>query len=1320
MSKSNYLIDPLRKDNFDTWSVQAQAVLIKNSLWEYVEGTAEKPNEAVALKAFEAKDLLAKSELLLLISPSELKQVKNCKTAAEIWKKLSDIYQSKGPARKAMLLKQIVTKKMQEGSDVREHLNMFLDIIDKLKDMNVEINSELMSIMMLYSLPSSFENFRIAIETRDTLPTPEELKVKIIEENDARKNNGTQEESEGAFYSKPRYRGRSQNYNGRNKEHSQRNSSKITCYRCHRRGHKAQDCRVQGENSNSNFKIEEMCLSSYSKDHDTSQRWCLDSGCTSHMCCDASLFEKIFASPSDKILRLAAVNSTAEVKGIGKVILKINGQQIKLWDTLYVPSLTSNLMSVAKIAEKGFHVFFQGSKATVRDNRGRCIVTANREKGLYYVDDEKNEVARLVEKSSIQTWHRKLAHLNEKDLRKMMQDGGARGLSFSPKEKLQECEVCIEGKMSRMPFKKVEARRTTRRLEIVHSDVCGPMSEMSPGGSKYFVTFIDDYSRYGRVYFLAYKSEVLQKFIEFKNEMERFTGEKIKNLQTDNGGEYLSHNFENYLKKCGIARRTTAPYTPQQNGIAERKNRTLMEKARCMLIDADLPETYWAEATYTANYLCNRIPTANDDKKTPYEKWTGRIPSLNHLQIFGSKVHVLQKGKRRPKFASRTDEGIFMGYSESSKAYRVWMIRENRIVISRDVKVMDRMYFEKHLIKNEEDNRSEERLNVEINGIEARENETPVTEEVPHLESAEVEESEDVHVDPQEEDEEEPARMSTRARKTPSWMEDFHVGGVCAEDGIDEGWEQAITAEMFAHVKNETWDIVDETDDARKISCRMVLKEKLGSDGKIERKKARLVARGFSQISGIDFQETFAPVSRLSSIRTMIAVAVEEKMKIDQLDVTTAYLNGELEENILMEKPENLEKYLSKIISQDRDPSVTIKAKNMLKCLKNGKKAKVCRLKKAIYGLKQAGRQWYEKLNQVLIKMGFISSSADPCIYVLKKGREKVIVAVYVDDILIAYSQEKLEKFVKQKLAESFEIRDLGKINYCLGINFEIKEDSISLCQTEYLKRMLQRFDMIDCKPVTTPMEPGLRLEKAKESKGNPYRELIGSLMYAAVATRPDLMFCTSYLSQFNDAHAEEHWKAAKRVLRYLKGTMDTNLTYKRTGHRLEGFADADWATCTVDRRSYTGYCFKYAGSIISWESKKQRTVALSTAEAEYMALVEATKEAIHLKRLLEEMTIPGGCIKIWTDNQAALNLVKNPIVSKRSKHMDIRGHFIKEKLEEKVIEICYKRTEDMEADIFTKALPSPRIVRLMLRLGASCRREGECNRRSGVLRRRT
>lgn len=388
-------------------------------------------------------------------------------------------------------------------------------------------------------------------------------------------------------------------------------------------------------------------------------------------------------------------------------------------------------------------------------------------------------------------------------------------------------------------------------------------------------------------------------------------------------------------------------------------------------------------------------------------------------------------------------------------------------------------------------------------------------------------------------------------------------------------------------------------------------------------------------------------------------------LDIEHLDVKTAFLNGNLEETVFMEQPEYFK-------------------------LK-GNEHKVCKLNKAVYGLKQAAKSWYEKINNVLTeKLKFKKLSSEPRVFVCNDDEQLIIIALYVDDIILLFSKNSQTKKneIKNQLMSEFEMKDLGQASHVLGMRITKSNEKITLDQSNYILKILERFNMSDCKPVQTPMEKGLKLSKAINSDCKyDYRNLIGCLMYLAVCSRPDIAYVISYLSQFNNCYSDIHYKAAKRVLRYLKGTYNYCLSFEKGDMEIVGYTDADWASNEIDRRSYTGYVFTLCNSIVSWESKKQRTVALSSTEAEYMAISDACKEGLFLRTFLYECLGEQYNIQLFNDNQSAQKLCKNVICHARTKHIDIRHHFVRQLVSTKTVNLDFKPTIEMLADVLTKSL---------------------------------
>ena len=494
-------------------------------------------------------------------------------------------------------------------------------------------------------------------------------------------------------------------------------------------------------------------------------------------------------------------------------------------------------------------------------------------------------------------------------------------------------------------------------------------------------------------------------------------------------------------------------------------------------------------------------------------------------------------------------------------------------------------------------------------------------------------------------------------------------------------WRKAIEEELDSLEKNHTWELVNLPEGKNVVGSRWVFKEKRGANGEINRHKARLVAQGYSQKQGIDFDDTFAPVAKYNSIRTVLAVANELNLNVHQMDVKTAFLNGDLDTEIYMKQPEGFV----------NDPS------------------KVCKLRKGIYGLKQAARLWNIKFDCFLKNNEYKASNADPCIY-YKSVKENdqvslMIVAVYVDDVILASNNLDILKQEKKKLGNEFKMVDQGEVNFILGMSIkrDREEGILRIDQKAYLQSVLKRFGMDECKPVSSPMETGKVFEKAPKDTQpinlKDYQAAIGSLIYASIGTRPDISYSVGVLSQFMSNPVQEHWKGIKRVFRYIKGTLNHCLEFvssKTNKIDLSAYTDADWAGDKVSRKSTSGYVFKIGGSTITWQSKRQSVIALSSTEAEYIALSHAAQEATWLRQLLIDIGFAQATpTTVYEDNQGAICLSKNPKSNSRTKHIDIKFHYVRQAVREKMINVEYCPTDKMVADILTKSLPKVKFEEL-------------------------
>lgn len=1377
MSGSSIKFDKLNRSNYDTWRLQMKAMLVKDGLWQYVSGDLPRPTAAAGVPEWDREDQKALADIVLSVSPSELRHIKNTNTSKAAWDKLESVYRTSGPARKVLLLKSIVTNKMKDGDDPKTHIENFSDNVDKLAEIGIEINKDLLCILLLCNLSPAFETFHRAITTRDDIPDFEALKIKIIEDHESRANlNNDQDKDQGALFAKNVKRGKDNRKFTSNPRFTKVDNN-YRCYKCNKQGHYAKHCRSNlkmnqearqvevGDAKSSKAKSENIEIALFhSKEIKPKipQQWCLDSGCTSHMVSNRAIFDQF--TKVEKPLNLANRDST-KITGIGNVRITLNKgegmQTFNLQNVYHVPDLRTNLLSVSKITNQGYKVMFDNQEAKVIDDRGKILMKAERRGDLYFVDER--EEARLIEadswnepKNDIEVWHRRLGHLNEQTLLKMINEEKAHGFDIKRDGKLPQCDVCASEKATRLPFPKTSPNRTSDLLEIIHTDVCGPMRQKSIAGSKYFVTYIDDKSRWCEIDFLKEKSDVLDSFKNYKNRVERQTGRKIKFIQSDNGKEFCNKNFDDFLKKEGIQRRLTTPYTPEQNGIAERQNRTLVEMARCLLKQGNMPPRFWAEAINTAAYVRNRCSTKALNGETPHKIWTGKTPSIRYMRDFGSKVYVLKKKQQSGKFSSKADVGVMIGYSKESKAYRIWLLEEKKIISSRDVKFFNEPgfndpyeMFQEHTdqpdSKNESNTEKGEDTTVEVDfdksvkdvniekqsktlhpripeehkrgrgrprihksGLRGRPRRIFSTGNITNNQNDEDDTYLDSRSDicPQVDDSDDEVFSNLIIGEAPETWEE-----ACSRDDAQE-WEKALEDEFISLIKNNTWEIREKPDDKRIVDHKLVLQVKFSDNDEIKR-KVRLVAKGFNQRFGEDYMETYSPVVKITSIRVLCALAAAYDLEIHQMDVKTAYLNGELQESVYMKIPKNLKEILNKILqgkqigtSQEmiNDEKLLNIARKWASDLEHGDN-KVCLLKKALYGLKQSGVEWHKRLVGELKNLGLTPLPQDQCFFFSNKGDKRLLLTIYVDDILIASNDIGWITKIKGALASKFEVKDLGRAKRCLGIEFnqDLKNHEVKLSQPSYINQLLKRFKMENCKMVSTPIETNSYFPPSsvtEESKTLPYQNLIGALLYLAVSTRPDISFAVSYLSQFNTCYNKTHWKAAKRVLRYLKATQNYGIKYRQNSENLYGMADADWGGDKTDRRSFTGIVYNLSGSPIYWECKKQRTVALSSTEAEYMALTEATKEAKYLQGLLQGLGLTYKNTEVLCDSQSAIKLTQSKIFHSRSKHIDVRHHFVREAVEKGIIKLVFTPSEEMPADVLTKGLSKYKHMNCLSNMG--------------------
>ncbi|KAL0892790.1 hypothetical protein ABMA27_014491 [Loxostege sticticalis] len=824
----------------------------------------------------------------------------------------------------------------------------------------------------------------------------------------------------------------------------------------------------------------------------------------------------------------------------------------------------------------------------------------------------------------------------------------------------------------------------------------------------------------------------------------RTAGHVVKTLLTDNGGEFANEAVLGILQCRGIKHRMTMPYTPEQNGCSERENRTLVEAARSiMYARGEMPNVLWAELINTAAYVLNRTGPTRVDDKSPYELWRGKKPKISHLKIIGSECYVHVPKQLRKKMGKKAIKGTLIGY-EDDDGYRIWsgakMLKSrditfntnNELRFSTKIPILlegvesnndNTSVFEQEtepmpeLDNNDEHvlegDRAESQDQVHPNVAESQDQVHPNVdiEDIDRTESQdqvhfETEDTREIFVDADGEmlevveplQEVEP-RYNLRDRsgiRPPKKLEDYvcFVGNESFPETFKEAiqrddsveWQKAMANEMKSLADNKVWKLCELPPNRKALPCKWVYRIKRNPDGTIDKYKARLVVKGFRQRKGIDYEQTFSPVARMATIRALLSVSAKENLYLTQFDVSTAFLNGKLQEEIYMNQPDGY----------------------------NDGTSRVCLLQRSLYGLKQAPRCWNSCFEEILLEKGFVQCAADSCLFTKKVGDKKILITLYVDDGLVATTDKDLAEQFLEDLRSSLKITS-KPASYYLGLEIARREDgSILIKQESYTKKILERFGMSQCNPVSTPIEKGstgLTSEEERASERFPYREAVGALAYLMTGTRPDIAYAVGIVSRKLENPTKADWLQVKRIFRYLKGTTSLGIEYKPslTSSKVIGYSDADHGGCADTGRSTTGVVTYFCGGAISWLSKRQQSVSISTTEAEIVAASEGARELVWLQRIFRQLTDVEEVPILLVDNEAAIRLAHNPEFHKRTKHIRIRHFFVRETVQEGLVDVKKTSSMDQLADIFTKAVPKPCLQRIRDKLGLRLIDVGKC-----------
>ena len=822
---------------------------------------------------------------------------------------------------------------------------------------------------------------------------------------------------------------------------------------------------------------------------------------------------------------------------------------------------------------------------------------------------------------------------------------------------------------------------------------------------------------------------------------------KVQNVRSDGGTEFKSNTLINFYVENEVFNQTTPPYSPQANGNIERSNRSVVEMARTLISELKENsgiqdcERLWPEAVRTAVFIQNRILTARTHSKfknkTPFEVLTDKKPEISYLKIYGSKAKVNKPNSYYSgKFSAKIWDGFLVGYGPTGY-YRIYLPDRDTVFETKDVIFFEPISKSSNTRLNSNPDEID-LIELDLNNNEASEKDTEPDEEdnTVSQESEEFSSNEDQRNNNAKDFEEsisDGPSLSYRTRSGrkvvqtkymyPNAMLSFmtcrELSGNSSREAPEtlkealkmedkDCWIKSVYAELKSISEHGVFNVVKRPKNRKIVKNKWVHNYKKDSNGNVVRHKTRLVAKGFSQVLGIDYTEVFSPVTKYETLRFLIAFSAVHDYDLLQYDVKTAFLHSDLEEEIYMDLPflpEELKNYVSEKLgeSEKEDQSLII-----LKEMIDAKEDEVLKLNKAIYGLKQASLQWYKMFQKILQEMGYKQAISDPCLYLIETSQGTIYLLLYVDDFLLAAPRGFDVTNFESKMKQHFTISSLGEANVFLGIKMlrDRGKKSITLSQEQYIENIAEKFNLSDTKGSAIPMHPGLDFlpiseREYKENRNYPYRELIGCLNYISVTTRPDIAFSVSKMSRYLTNYGKEHWMAAKQILKYLMKTKSKFVTYNgKLNLDVVGYSDADWAGEKATRKSTSGYTFLSAGAVFSWKSKLQTVVAGSTMEAEYISQAYCAREAMWIHKMLIDFNVKQKVIFILGDNNGAIITSKEDKITPRNKHIDVAYHFSRDYQTKGYIKFEYVPSEKMIADCMTQAVQKNKLKRDMKMMG--------------------
>ncbi|SGY19878.1 BQ5605_C017g08364 [Microbotryum silenes-dioicae] len=1027
--------------------------------------------------------------------------------------------------------------------------------------------------------------------------------------------------------------------------------------------------------------------------NDQSEIWILDTGASQHYVGNASLLTD---RQHGSLNVQTASGQVVHCDTYGTVRFKLrSGASLSLSNVYHLPGAPVNLVSTRALYRSGASCGWEDGR-DVMTIKIKGLTVAKTLNGTGYtldftriVEDQAHVATRATVGAPLMEWHRRYGHIAVSSLKELVKSGAVDGLVLTD-EKVHDCEPCISSKSRVLKFSE-SVTHVTDVLQRIFMDI-GFVAEdqVDFQGRKAYLAIVDQYSTAKWTFPLKTKlaKEVTCVWITFRQGVEKMTGRKIKRVRTDNGNEFTNKLIGTDFQSQGILHETSAPYTPQQNGTVEHFNGSLMAIICAVLAASKLSWKYWSYAMEYATFVANRVLHSKLDGKTAYEVFYGKKPKVSHFRPFGSTVFAQVPKSKRSKLEPTSVRGTFIGYdNEYNYHVLVNSDSEHKVVITCDIAVLNLQPEEVRapevttlLEGPDEDvgpvlegNDAGDKLQDEV----AVEQIAPARPNRPRWEYGdpavrgrnpgrfeEIDAGNEIHqrtcgqrriaeqqglfvTDIPELDPEPPimsgyAMISTDRPAVPSSYEEA-VNNV----KVDK-WKEAIQDELNAMDCHQVLADSDLPHGARALGLKWVFARKENAQGEVIRYKARLVAQGFAQRSGIDYNETFAPVARSTMILFLIAIAASQGLCLEQFDYDSAFLNGMMTEMVYMKYPKGWD-----------HPQL----------------GQVLRLVKSMYGTKQAPREWNSAVNKLMVACGYSRSDANSCLYVKRVKEMFIYITLYIDDGLAASNDQTFLDLEIQAFNKVYQLKRLGPVKVFLGLEFLRSSKFIFVHQSKYIRSLVATYggDHGSKHPAKVPMEPRLNMEHSAElfDDNALYQSAVGALQYAAHCARPDIVTSVCAAASKVSAPTQADWIAVKRIIRYLQGTIDWGLKYNLEGSTVfELYSDASWGDDMLTGKSIGAFVSIMAGAAISWQSKQQSMVATSTTEAEILAASATAKEAMWLRHLAADLKIqqPGSTL-LWEDNQAVIAIAQSPAHHGRTKHYS------------------YCKTGAMTADLLTKPL---------------------------------